>query len=318
MKPNIRNLNRWAKTFAYIHDPRVTAMIGVTYFCQCSCPHCGMAAYPKNKKEEMSKDELIEIINQFPKSKIKGVYFFGGEPLLRNDIFELISRARRRGFLTILDTNGYLLTKEVARKLRNAGLQVIGVSIDNPDSQIHNKLRGQKDSFERAVEGIKNCLNEKMVCYISTYVTKQNLKSGDLKKIISLGEKLGVDYIRIVPPLPMGKWLGREDIRLNDQEGQLLKTFRRFDFVRLEDDNCTAVIKSSFYISPHGDIQPCCYLPFSFGNLRNEALEKILKRMWQHPMFEMKIKRCPLNDKEFQKKYLSKLTPSTKFPLDLS
>lgn len=318
MKPNIRNLNRWARTFAYIHDFRVTAMIGLTYFCQMSCPHCSMANYVKNKKEELSTDELMEIINRFPKSKIKGVYFFGGEPLLRNDVFELIKCAHKKRFATLLDSNGYLLTKEVAKKLKDAGLRIIGISIDNSDPQIHNRLRGKEDSFERAVEGIKNCLNEKINVYLDTYATKENLKNGDLKKIVSLGEKLGVSYVRILSPLPMGKWLGREDIKLNDQENQLLQTFHQFGFVYLEGDHCSPIRKRLFYMSPYGEVQPCCNIPFTFGNIRDEPLEKILKRMWKHPMFKMKIKECPVVNEKFQKKYFSKLTSSTKLPLDLS
>lgn len=57
-------------------DPRTTAMIGVTYFCQCHCSHCSMAKYPKNKKEELSKEELIEMIKRFPRNKIAMIYFF--------------------------------------------------------------------------------------------------------------------------------------------------------------------------------------------------------------------------------------------------
>ncbi len=318
MKLKPKRLLTWFKHFVYRCDPRATAMIGVTYFCQCNCLHCAMANYPKDKERELSKNELIEIINKFPRNKIKGVYFFGGEPLLRNDIFELISSARKRGFRTILDTNACLLDQETAKKLKKAGLKIISVSIDSPYSQIHNALRKKKNLFEKAINGIKYCLTEKITCGLSTYATKENLKNGDLKKIISLGKKLGVNYIRILPPLPLGKWCNKREIELSDQENLLFEKFRQLGFVELEGDKCPTIKKRYFYISPYGEIQPCCYIPFSFGNIKRELMEKILKRMWKHPMLNMKIKKaCLADNKEFQKKYFSQITPSTKLPIEL-
>lgn len=321
IKSKLRHPLIWIGHFIYRCDPRVTVMIGVTYFCQCDCPHCAMANYPKNKKEELSAEELMEIINRFSKSKIKGVYFFGGEPLLRNDIFELISCARRKWFVPCLDTNGLLLNQEMARKLKKAGLWKIGVSIDSSRPQIHDKLRGIEGSFERAIRGIQNCLNEKIRCYLSTYATKEDLRNGDLEKIILLGEKLGVDYVRILPPLALGRWSGGKDIQLDSREEQLLNKICRHSLGLREDRQgrrCPAMSKKLFYISPYGGVQPCPYLPLNFGNLREEPLENIFKRMWHHPMFEIKIGGCPINDEEFQEKYLSKIAPLTKLPMDLS
>jgi len=197
-------------------------------------------------------------------------------------------------------------------------LERIGVSIDSPYSKIHNSLRGIENSFEKAIEGIKNCLAEKIYCYLSVYATKENLKNGDLKKIISLGKKMGVGGIKIIPSLPLGKWQNAKEIELNLQEKQLLRRFRQLGFIELENDWCPVFKKKLFYISPYGEIQPCCYLPFNFGNVRKEPLENILRRMWKHPMFNMKIKKeCPVINKDFQNKYLSKITISTKLPLDL-
>jgi MoaA/NifB/PqqE/SkfB family radical SAM enzyme len=277
-----------------------------------------MAFYRKSREEEMNGNEIIELINRLPRSKIKEVYFFGGEPLLRNDIFKLINCARRRRFRTLLDTNGGLLNEEVVNKLRNAGLTRLGVSIDSPYPEIHDKLRGQQGLFERAIEGIKYCLDKKITCYFSTYATKENLKNGDLKKIILLGEKLGVSHVRVLSSILMGRWLDKEDFKLNQEERELLKSFRQFGFVFLEENSCNALRKKLFYISPYGEVQPCCYIPISFGNIKKEPLEKILKKMWKHPIFNTRIKEeCPVNNEEFQKKYFSKITPSTKLPIDL-
>lgn len=295
--------------FAHRLDTRITVMIGLTYFCQCNCTHCGMGNYPKDKKEELGKTEIIEIIKGFSRRKIRTIHFFGGEPLLRNDIFDLINYAHKRGFITKIETNGFLLNREVVKKLKNSGLNLIGVSIDSPYPQIHDNLRGAEGLFNTAITGIKNCLEEKIWCYISTYATKENLKNGDLKKIISLGKELKVIAVRIISPLAVGRWSGRKNIQLNYREQELLNKVCQDDLAWLEDKHCTAMAKKRFYISPYGDIQPCPYVPLNFGNLRKEPLENILKRMWGHPVFKIKTKNeCLINNTLFQQGYLPQIT----------
>jgi len=298
-------------------DPRLRVMIGLTYFCQCKCAHCGMGFFSKNKERELTTKEWINFIESLSFKKTKMVYFFGGEPLLRNDIFQLINKAKEKGFLTMLDTNGYLLSDAMAKKLKKAGLDVIEVSIDNSEAKIHDSLRGIEGVFERAVSGIKNCLKEKIFCILSTYATTEYIQSGELERIISLGEKLGVNQIRILSPVLTGKWLDKEKIKLNNKERKKIKEIigKTSTFSFLEDEYCLSVNKKLLYISPYGEVQSCPYLPFSFGNIKEELLGKILKKIWKHPMFRIKTKKCLMNNEEFRRRYLGKL--EQKFPVDL-
>ncbi len=301
----------------YLCDCRFAVMIGLTYACQCDCLHCGMGIYEKSREKELSTDDVLKIINQLSKIKVKGVYFFGGEPLLRKDLVELIGLAHKRGLRTFLETNGYLLTEKMVGDLKGAGLNLISVSIDSSEPAKHDHLRGLEGLFERAITGIKNCREKGLRCRLSTHATKENLKNGDLKKIISLGEELGVNYIRILSPVLSGKWLRAEERKLNHQEKLQLKGFRKIGFVYLEEDYCQSKNKKFAFISPYGEVQPCCFIPFSFGNIKNEYLAKILKKMWNHQMFKMKINGCPMNNEKFREKYLSNLGPLTKFPISL-
>lgn len=317
----IRHLINRGMRFVFDRDPRILLAIGLTYRCQCNCRHCGMALYKRAREKELSTREVLGLIKGLSRRKIKGVYFFGGEPLLRKDILELISQASQRKLYTVLDTNGYLLNQAMAKNLKRAGLDSIEVSIDSPYPEVHNQLRKKEGVFERAVKGIKFCLNEKIRCLISTYATKENLKNGDLKKVISLGEKLGVSRIRILPPILSGKWLCSEEINLDYQARQILDSLRRSSFVHLEDGSCKSMRKRLIYISPYGEVQPCPYVPFYFGNIRTEPLEKILIKLWESPIFKTKKKNCPncpMNNEEFRKKYIAKITPLTKLPIDLS
>jgi len=292
-------------------DPRFSVMVGLTYNCQCDCVHCGMKMYKRKSGKELSKEEILKIIDKLSFFTTKNIYFFGGEPLLRNDIFELIEYAHKKLIRTYLDTNGYLLTKEVVKKLKKAGLDLIQVSIDSPYSINHNILRKKENSFERAVAGIKECLFEGIFCSISTYATKENINNGDLKKIILLGKQLGVNRIRILSPIMAGRWLKSEGIKLSDEDKNSLKKIGKLGPIYLEESLCQTKIKRLFYVSPYGDVQPCCYVPIVFGNVRDEQLKSILKRMWKHRMFKTKTDGCPMNNDNFRKEYFSDISLST-------
>jgi MoaA/NifB/PqqE/SkfB family radical SAM enzyme len=285
------------------HKAEFTVMLGVTYSCQFNCAHCGVKGYEKNGCREFSTEELVETINNLP-PKTKFIVFTGGEPLLQKDLPKLISVAKNKKLGTFLNTNGYLLTKEITKNLKQAGLDAIEISIDNANPQIHDSLRKHQNAFENALSGIKNCLLEKIPCSINTYATKENIKNGELEKIILLGKELGVNFVKILSPILSGKWLKNDELKLNENERKRLKKILRFDFAFLEDDDCYSVRKKMIYISPYGDIQPCCYIPIIFGNLKESSIEEIVKKMWDHPMYRMKTKECIMNNEEFRKKYI--------------
>ena len=71
-----------------------------------------------------------------------------------------------------------------------------------------------------------------------------------------------------------------------------------------------------FYISPYGEVQPCCFMPLRFGNIREEPLKDILDRMWSHEMFDMDWvrKECPMLNDEFRKKYIDTIPKDWKLP----
>jgi hypothetical protein len=73
---------------------------------------------------------------------------------------------------------------------------------------------------------------------------------------------------------------------------------------------CSAIRKRFIYISCYGDVQPCCYVPLSFGNIRSEPLIRITKRMWNHPIFNMNAQECIMNNSSFRKQYVSKMLNS--------
>ncbi len=285
------------------------AQITLTYRCQCRCVHCGSALYKQTDGKELTMDEVISLIDDLKKMGAESVYFFGGEPLLVPHLNDCIYYAKSHGLKVKLDTNGFALNEDMVKKLKDTGVDSIGVSLDSPFEAVHDKLRGVKGLFSKAISGIQYCKQHDIECYISTYVTKEKLENGELENTIRLAEHLDVKT-RILTPALCGNWANRDDIVLAREEIDSLRNFLKKNMVYWElerIDNkktpfmCTAFAKEYFHVSAYGDIQPCCFFPVTFGNIREEPLEGIIRRMWNSDMFaEAPVHECPTNNESFR------------------
>ncbi|RKY29435.1 MAG: hypothetical protein DRP79_00365 [Planctomycetota bacterium] len=300
------------------------AMIALTYRCQCKCKHCGSAFYEKKKENELSTDKLRDLIGQFAEVGAGSTAFFGGEPLIRDDIFQLISLAKKRGMGTVIDTNAYALDAEMARRLAQAGLDMAMVSIDSSRPEVHDELRGVPGIFDRAVAAIKHLKENGIEARIGTYVDREKLNNGDFQAILNLGRELGAK-VRVLAPVLAGKWSKMESLKLTPEE---IDRFKKMlvpgeSFWEQEECDsceknfiCDAARKNSLYVTAYGDVCPCAYIPLSFGNVREERLADILKRMWSHDMFKrLSYNDCPMNDPEFNAKYVQRFRNAESFPV---
>jgi MoaA/NifB/PqqE/SkfB family radical SAM enzyme len=287
-------------------------MVSLTTRCQCSCQHCGVGYQRGHGGFELDKTEVYGIIDEINKSGAHSIYFFGGEPLLIPELPGFIAYAGRKGLRTRFDTNGLLLDEEMVVRLKKAGLDEVGISIDSFDEKIHDKNRGVEGTFKKALSGISYCKKHNLTCYISTVATKLNLRNGDFQKIIQMAKGSG-NKVRVLSPVHCGQWENRKDVALTPEEVQLLRSFLErgkvfwdSELVDTKDSPflCSAIAGRTFYISPFGDIQPCSYFPIQFGNIRQEPLAAILKRMRNSRLYSEgeKYSDCPTNSIHFQKR----------------
>jgi len=301
-------------------------MISLTYDCQCRCQHCGSALFRDKIKKELTKNEVVNLINDARKLGSRLLYFFGGEPLLVPDLIYYIKYAKEKGFSIKLDTNGLLLSENKVRELKQAGLDIIGVSIDSPDEAAHDKLRGIPGIFRKALIGLEYCKKYGLAGYISAYATKENLRNGELKNIIKLAKGLGIET-RLLSSICSGKWINHQDLVLSAEEKMMLKQLLEKNKVFWEAVDfdhkdirytCPALEKRFFNISAYGDVSPCCYLPVSFGNIRNEPLEVIIRKMWVSKMFfnQEECGDCLANSESFTRAYAGLINSDNQYPVD--
>lgn len=302
-------------------------MLGLTYRCQCSCSYCGISPYPKDGPElsRRSLEEIIDQISALPYPFIC-LSFFGGEPLLRDDSYSLISHAVRKGLLCEVETNGVLLNSGNVENLKSAGVSHVFVNIDSADGARHDSIK-KLPAYRAALDGIARCKTANIPCSISKCVSGEDLLNDNIKEIIKLGKRMGAATVRLLPLVDMALW---KDAGMPDGPKRpsidSIKSFLEPGFVYLEstgcDDpsaerSCAFLKKEFFYISPYGEVQPCPYFPVSFGNARNETLNSISCRMFEDTLFSMvRYARCASTD-PLVRKYLSDDITGCRMPVKM-
>lgn len=297
----------------------VTAILSMSYRCQCSCPHCGAGKYPKQREGELTKDEVLKFIDDLASLGGACVHFFGGEPLMAPDLLEYVRRTKARGLVATVDTNGLLLDEAMILKLKEAGIDLVRVSLDSPREAEHDAHRGVQGCWRRAVDGMKLCVKHGIPCFMSLYATKENLASGDFERLIALAREIGVG-VRFLSAIQSGRW-GQEEVKLSPAEIDKLRGLLAPDvcweteFLQHKDVPfwCNSMLGNKFDVSAYGEVLACAYLPAGFGNIRKEPLGAIVKRMWDSEMFRQGSKHfdCPMNDPAFLERHGDKLNAAS-------
>ena len=145
--------------------------LAITNKCNLSCKHCLAASSQKN--QDLTTEELFSIIRQIKELKIFDVSIFGGEPLLREDFFEVLEAFSVSKIVVGLNTNGTLITKDTARRLSGSSIRGYTVSLDGSKESVQDPFRGE-GSFKKNIEGIRNLADIGANITISTIITKYN------------------------------------------------------------------------------------------------------------------------------------------------
>jgi Fe-coproporphyrin III synthase len=145
-----------------------------TNSCNLSCKHC--YANSKNEKfeDELNTEEAKAFISDLAHLKVPVLLISGGEPLLRKDLFDLINYTHKQNMRCTISTNGTLIDKETAKAIKVNNVSYVGISIDGIGSR-HDDFRGIKGSFDKAIAGIRNCLQINQKVGLRFTITRSNV-----------------------------------------------------------------------------------------------------------------------------------------------
>lgn len=192
----------------------------LTKQCNMNCKHCGSNCSSANNSSELStrqwKQFVSYIASHFDNRQIM-FCITGGEPLIRNDFFEIVSHIKDCGFKWGLTTNGLLINKDIAKRLYECGMASVSVSLDGMKAN-HDKFRNSEGSFEKVVAGIRElirCRHYESV-QVTTVVNKENIN--DLPELYELIKQIGAHDWRIASIDPIGRANENADLLLDDED----------------------------------------------------------------------------------------------------
>jgi len=270
----------------------------LTRRCNLACSHCRASSKYGPYAFELSTAECFKSIDEMVSFSNPVIILTGGEPLLREDIFEVAEYGKKKGLRMVMATNGTLLTDENAAKIMRAGIKRISVSLDGPDAATHDNLRQVPGAFKRACEGIARAKKAGLEFQINSTVTKRNIAL--LARIMELAKDLGAraQHIFLLVPTGRAKDMAGEELSGQEYEetlkalaqeknkstlgikitcaphlNRILAQEHLEPAASLTGRGCMAGVSFCF-ISHTGDLQPCGYLDLKCGNIREQGFKK--------------------------------------------
>jgi len=195
----------------------------MTNRCNLSCLHCYASATPHPADGELSTEEAKRFIDDVAAYGCPVLLFSGGEPFMRDDLFELARYAKAKGLRPVISTNGTLITEEKARQAREAGIMYVGVSLDGL-REVNDRFRGMDGAFDRAIEGMKNCLKVGQKTGLRFTITRHN--KDDLEGVLLKLREIGVSRCCVyhLDYTGRGKEILEEDLT-HDETRQAMSTY---------------------------------------------------------------------------------------------
>ncbi|MBC7130508.1 radical SAM protein [Candidatus Bathyarchaeota archaeon] len=191
----MRGIEKYGIRIPFVPAGPFEVVWNFTYKCNLKCKHCYEEA-GEGRRMELTTEEAKQVIDRLSKTAgigLPALSFSGGEPLARKDFFELASYAKKRIPYISVASNGTLITRDNAKKLKDAGVDYVEISIDGASPKVHDDFRGIPGAFERALEGVKNCVEEGIDTCIATVLHRENFIEAE--KILQMAKELGVRFI---------------------------------------------------------------------------------------------------------------------------
>jgi len=300
----------------------------ITKRCNLKCMHCYLdAAELSSPKGELSTQEAFSLIDEISKTAPNAMLILtGGEPLLRDDVFDIAKYASSKGLMVVLGTNGTMIDARIACQIKESNIKGIGISIDSIKPESHDDFRGIQGAWQKTLSGIDVLKKHKIDFQLQVTVTKNNYN--EIPFLIEYSIKSGARAVNVFFLVCTGRGQEMTDItpkQYEDMLKYLANAQKEYEdkimvrarcaphFLRVvqEINPDSEIMKGAtsgclagthyFRITPEGDVTPCPYMPTSAGNVRKQRLSEIwdnadIFKTLRNPVYKGNCKDCEFND----------------------
>jgi radical SAM protein with 4Fe4S-binding SPASM domain len=313
-----RHLPRWILNYGFHCLPGAAGARGMgcigfpshpvwemTTACNLHCIHCHVSG-GRPADDELTTDEAKHLLDELSSvSEFQMMAFTGGEPLVRQDLFELLAYSQALGFTNTLATNATLIDDDVARRLRCYGVVIAAVSLDGLDAATHDYVRGQPGTFEATLRGMRALRRAGILLHIN--ITAMEYNMDQIEPMMDLVDELSAGILLMYQLVPVGRGRGIEDAALDLDANE-----RLIHFIAQAQRTTRAIIepvagpqywpyllqrsgidggpllslaetvfhgcsagRGFVYVKPNGEVWPCPFIEISCGNVRQTPFSRI-------------------------------------------
>lgn len=274
-----------------------TAILAITRQCAYDCKHC-------YERLNLGEEEIVpivrwkEVVRDLQAQGVSIITFSGGEPMLRFEgLLELVKAADKNLSDIHVHTSGNGVTSEKALAMKQAGVAAVAVGLDDVDPNRHDNIRGFERANEEAIQALQLFREAGLFTYINMCLTKDMAHADELHKFLMVAKNLDVGMVRFLEPKPCGGYLDEnmEDLFSEEDRKAVTEFYREVNrykkykdypiisyeayFEKPEHLGCMMAGHSHFHIDSMGNVEPCVFMPVSFGNIMEEDLRGIFGRM---------------------------------------
>jgi len=298
----------------------------ITTKCNLSCKHCYSEATEDRAPDELTTEEAFKLLDDLADWGIGLLVIDGGEPLLRDDFLDIVSYASKRGVRTGVGSNGILIDKKMARKLVEAGVQSVSISIDGADAETHDSFRGKSGAFNQALEGAYTLRKVGMPFQFNMVVRKRNLSqvpdmlklaiesganAAEFFDLVEAGRAKKESQAEVLEPedrKAIMEWLAQAQIDcpilirvpacpmypLILKEREIQPKHLSMDMLRripYYGRGCAAGMPFGYIVvRANGEVNPCMLLQVNLGNVKERSISQI----WQESEILSQLRRREL------------------------
>lgn len=278
----------------------------VTRACALACRHCRAIAQPQAHPDELTHEEAMALVDKIAELAPPMLVLTGGDPMMRRDIFDIITRATERGLRVALSpaATNRLVNADFAA-LRAAGVVSMSLSLDGATQESHDRFRGVPHTFERTLQAARAAMAAGIQLQVNTTLAKSTL--GEMDSFIELMKNLKPDVWSVFVLVPTGRATqedlpSAEELEQTWQRLESLRSELPFAIKTTEGHHYRRVLmqaakqggqpprhliptrdgKGVLFISHTGEVQPSGFLPLTAGNVRTDDLATLYRT---HPIF---------------------------------